>query len=72
MTGERKFSAIFCDGACAIFDGEIKVSAGKQPQQVRENLARKRILLTGHPLTLAGQCFNGVVTGGYSSSNSMK
>ena len=40
---------------------------GKQQKQGGENalnLARKHIFLAGHPFTLAGQDFSGVVTGG--------
>ena len=57
------------------FDGEVKVSTGKQQKQggkslQTQNLAGKRVFLAGHPSTLAGrcfsagQCFSGVVTGG--------
>ena len=54
-----------------IFDGETKILTGKQQKQGGEsasnsNLAGKHIFLAGHPFTLAGQCFSGVVTGGVS------
>ena len=54
---------------CIIFDGETKISTGKQQKQGGEsasnsNLAGKHIFLAGHPFTLAGQRFCGVVLGG--------
>ena len=33
--GVRKFSAIICDGACTVFDGETKISTGKQQKTRR-------------------------------------
>ena len=52
-----------------IFDGEAKISTGKQQKQggesaLNSNLAGKHIFLAGHPFTSAGQRFSGVVTGG--------
>ena len=65
-----KFLAIINDGTCIILTGKQKISAGKQQNQGGEtlyaqNVAGKRVFLVGHPSTLAGQCFSGVVTGGY-------
>ena len=61
--------AITCDGPCMIFGGETKISTGKQQKQggesaINSKLAGKHIFLAGHPFTLAGQSFSGVVTGG--------
>ena len=52
-----------------IFDGETKILTGKQQKQggesaINSNMAGKHIFLAGHPFTLAGQSFSGVVTGG--------
>ena len=63
------FSAFMADGTCIIFDGETKITMGKQQKQGREsalntNLAGKHIFLAGRPFTLAGQRFSGVVIGG--------
>ena len=67
--GEINLLAIICDGTCIIFDGETKISTGKQQKQGEEsvltsNLAGKHIFLAGHSFTLAGKRFSGVVTGG--------
>ena len=69
MTGNKKILAIICDGSCIIFDGETKISTGKQQKQggesaLNSNLAGKHIFLAGHPFSLAGQHFSGIVTGG--------
>ena len=66
---EINIFAILYDGTCIVFDGEAKVSTGKQRKQGEENdfnsnLEGKHIFLTGHPFTLAGPRFSGVVTGG--------
>ena len=68
-TGKYNFSPIIGNGTCIIFDGERKITTGKQQKQGREsalnsNLAGKHIFLAGRPFTLAGQRFSGVVTGG--------
>ena len=71
--GEMKSLAIIYDGTCIILTGKQKISAGKQQNQGREtlyaqNVAGKQVFLAGHPSTLAGQCFSGVVTGGCSGA----
>ena len=63
--------AIICDGTGIIFDGETKISTGKQQKQdgesaLNSNLTGKHIFLAGHPFTSAGQHFSGVITEGVS------
>ena len=52
-----------------MFDGETKISTGKQQKQggetaLNSNLTWKYISLAGHPFTSVGQRFSGVVTEG--------
>ena len=64
MTGKGIF-AFVCDVTCVIFDGETKISAGKEQKQGRElELSRETNFLGGDPSTLAVHRFSGVVTEG--------
>ena len=59
MTGKQNFSAVIGDETYIIFDGETKISTGKQQRQGGENALNsnstgKHIFLAGRPFTLAG------------------
>ena len=49
-----------------IFDGKTKFQRGNNRNNagkcLNSNIAGKQIFLAGHPRTLAGHCFSGVVT----------
>ena len=59
MTEKQNFSVVIGDESCIIFDGETKISTGKQMRQggekvLHSDLTEKHIFLAGGPFTLAG------------------
>ena len=68
MIGKYNLLVIICDGTLT---RKQKNSTGKQQNQggesaLNSNLVAKEIFLAGHPFTLVGQRFSGLVTGGCS------